>query len=82
MSVEVQYTDAEKQTCTVTVDGINTSDTVSDFISNFCTNYDLPAGDYYIVFNGMHAYEGCSLAEAGIVGSGEQLQLLSKNIPA
>lgn len=80
--VEVEYTDKEKMTRTVTVTDVDISETVSDFISKFCTNHDLPSGDYYIVFNGTHAWESVTLEEAGINGCGEQLQLLSKNIPA
>ena len=76
-SVKVKYSGGE-----VVIDDVDIDTVVSDFISNFCTDHNLPGGDYYLVYRGTNAGEDCTLAEIGVKGRGETLELHSKNIPA
>lgn len=82
MSVSVTYTGKGGKQITASVEDVDTEMSVSDFISDFCTTHNLPASDYYIVFCGDELPPESMLQECQICGSGEELTLYTRNIPA
>jgi hypothetical protein len=82
MTLTVRYSLSGQSPVVEQLYDIDTEQTASDFISAFLSAQGIPSGDFFLTFNGQQIPEDTTLKENGILGTGEDLRLTARNIPA
>lgn len=81
MSVFVTYKEAS-ETKEVEFDDFDSSMTVSEFISEFVSRFNLGGSEFYLHFNASTLPDEAILSDNSITGNGEKITLSVKHVPA